>query len=1241
MFESMYYGGSAQSGILFDVLFTPNNNNNNNNNNHTISAVQIVDMDIHTNSKQYEDVEIWALHHYSNSDHNRWGMYACGTVLGMGYGIPTPLSPSTNDNNNDDIIHNNDMDTFTAIPIPSHVNVTLYVTLVYPGGYLQYTNGNLFGKQYKDLFGTADVILYGNSTNTNANTQVGTLDMYVGQGVTYPYIHASSSSVATFVNRVYNGALYYTVQMQDELRVSYLSDTTNSITHNKSRTLQTSSELVCRPSDVPSQVPTGIASNIPTPLPSIRPTLQASMQPTLTPSVHPSMPPSTGPTGYPTPRSGIPSLVPTIISDSTSMLPTVILSSLVPSRRELPIEQPSNVPHLTHVHHPIISSIIPSMAPSMAPSTSMTMESTSSVGGGGSIAPTRQGILHSTIHPSLTQSIKVGAMFTSHPTTIKPSSSKVSPPSIDTSNSTTTNLPTNNIGSSNTTSNTSSSTVFEAQWSTSLLAGIIAASAGAAASVSISASTYPSDVIGVTMVSSSSPNNYITSNDSHTKSGDGKRSYNGKDLHNSSFVGTSKTTVVPNHDNIFSCNQNSTQEQGMMLMQSTSNSNVAVQPRSNQALSKNSDRYDHLNYERESGTTTTSMSALEGYSLLPQGITGRSIHKEDIDTPFNANDSTGTGTPAGGTHIGSYTGRYFASKASMVRLYHNGTILPDAASPTNDSVKKKRNTTVLDLYQDFVPVCVPDYIVPVRNSIIPFPDNDTTIIATPTGTASITVPDHTNDTVADADAEAEAKLVQDGKRFSKVVSSSCEVISCKILNWNVMEGQEVHEGDTLCVLLSTIRTTYQHTTAENATDETDEEEEEMEECMLTNHNTRTSSITQTRTHSITSPCHGILMSIVYEENTNIHIPIPHSTTMNAKNMNAIGKHRTLQQKVPRYVDTTLSNDVDSPEEGNNNDEAGEGIRNAAPSPTILALLVPSRNSYNIIAHYVKRKVHRYMHKKQQQHQSPQRISIRKCISALVHKGVLHTIHDDNQQQTRSKSTTPLKNEEDAAPMRDDSKHDHPVMGRSNTSAVAVHIHTGVTRSPRLSSDYDSYTLPSYNAAIDATAVSVYGNMESIIDDVSAVTMQTQIRYGMDPQHHTSISNSEDEEDKDDNNRMRHHHFSSPYRLGNANRKKEQQQNIKRRLKLWNTAANTTHISTNANDGNKNVEGALLRRMRVSNTSAGSSNKKKKATWEEKRVELREEFLRQLSSRRGLTSTKGENDEDDLESGKSGGYAVAG
>ena len=239
-------------------------------------------------------------------------MVACAPITGRGFFTATPVPPEYID----------------WVRIPSGQTLGMYITIVYPGGFLQYTHS---------VGASGDIFI------ENAE-----LAITVGAGVTYPF-------GTTYPDRLWNGSIRYNLGLQADRLVPV-------------------NGYECRPSQVPSTPPIGK-------YPSDKPSINPSRAPTVSPSMHPSTSfPSRGPTLHPMITlsdfpSQYPSKAPTVrpsqhptshpavnpsIRDSGA--PT-ILPTQIPS--DVPSYKPSNVPSASPS---LLPSLLPSLAPTMQPS---------------------------------------------------------------------------------------------------------------------------------------------------------------------------------------------------------------------------------------------------------------------------------------------------------------------------------------------------------------------------------------------------------------------------------------------------------------------------------------------------------------------------------------------------------------------------------------------------------------------------------------------------------------------------------------------------------------------------------------------------------------------------------------------------------------------------------------------------------------------------------------------------------
>ena len=340
--STLFLGGSAQAGIMFDIVSLTTN---------TQGDLTITDVHLHTTSNSQDSIEIWTKdgsfvgYEY---DPESWYMVGCGEVIGAGYGEPTEV-PSES------------MDWIWVAP---GAIKAIYTTFTYGGAYMQYTDasGVNFGLETGEVF------------KADANLQI-----LVGAGKTYYF------GPATYSNRIWNGTLKYVLgaparrppfspPLNNNCRPSMAPSIAPSIrpSYSQSPTIRPSTLPSESPTIFPSWIPSEKPSLYPTPsptvIPSSTPSLRGSLQPTHSPSYVPSLTPTERPSilGSITPTSS-PTLFPTTITSSGPSSTQSYMPS--PSPSAMPSYGPSPVPSISPSDVPsTMPTKIPSNKPSNMPS---------------------------------------------------------------------------------------------------------------------------------------------------------------------------------------------------------------------------------------------------------------------------------------------------------------------------------------------------------------------------------------------------------------------------------------------------------------------------------------------------------------------------------------------------------------------------------------------------------------------------------------------------------------------------------------------------------------------------------------------------------------------------------------------------------------------------------------------------------------------------------------------------------
>ena len=329
----------AQSGAMFDLTAKPE------------SSVTIVQFDIHTASLVEEDYQVWTKdgsHQGYESSQIDWYMAGCAPMNGKGLNKQTPLPPENMD----------------WIRIMGGQTKGIYITLVYPGSYMQYNGPS----QFNPLLNGRQVLSGAVFDATDH------LEIITGVGKTYLF------GAGTFYDRIINGNVHYMVGLP-------VRDTPNNEGANNCRPSMAPSlaptdtpSLSQKPSFAPTQIPSVYPSDIPSATPSFQPSDLPSKFPSVFPSIIPSEDPSALPSGSPSVSpSDLPSSSPTIAgSRGPTMHPTKgptsipsfhpsSLPSTLPSA--IPSKQPSTLPSVFPSTSPsVLPSDVPSVQPSFIPS---------------------------------------------------------------------------------------------------------------------------------------------------------------------------------------------------------------------------------------------------------------------------------------------------------------------------------------------------------------------------------------------------------------------------------------------------------------------------------------------------------------------------------------------------------------------------------------------------------------------------------------------------------------------------------------------------------------------------------------------------------------------------------------------------------------------------------------------------------------------------------------------------------
>ena len=363
--STIFWGGAAQSGAMFDLVSKAS------------TAITITGIDIHTASEVQEYVEIWTKEGSWQGYQQKpeyWYMKSCTGIIGPGVNLPTPI-PS---------------DHMDYIYVRKGQTIAIYTTLIYPGGYLQYTS-------IPSKF-TGDVVAENND-----------LKILAGIGKTYSFGNGN------FYDRIWNGNIHYLIGRQQRPEPVAVVD--------------------CRPSMVPSMVPSynpSISfqpSKRPTKFPSVSPTDRPSAKPSASPTAKPSTKPSARPSAKPSsPPTSAPSPLPTI---NKSMIPSLIPTktpSSIPS--SFPIDHPFSTPSARPTLTPSLKpSKFPSLNPSLTPSFIPSFLPTLSPSIAKSEVPTRLPSIYYEIRPSHTPTLIPSTEPSIEPT----STPSVSPSVIPTS----------------------------------------------------------------------------------------------------------------------------------------------------------------------------------------------------------------------------------------------------------------------------------------------------------------------------------------------------------------------------------------------------------------------------------------------------------------------------------------------------------------------------------------------------------------------------------------------------------------------------------------------------------------------------------------------------------------------------------------------------------------------------------------------------------------------------------------
>ena len=299
-------------------------------------------------------------------------MAGCATITtSSGYGLPTTIPP-------------NQMDYIYA---QAGTTIALYTTLIYPGGFLQYSNFNPIDFSFGVV--TGDVII-----------DNGHMALLVGAGKTYRF------GSGTFMDRVWNGGIRYMLGVQNRID-GQIPDNGCRISAEPSLIPSLHPTMSFAPSLSPtfsgnSKSPSSRPSMYPSSKPTFRPTKRPTQHPTKTVSMKPSYKPSvmesSGPTKF---KSSYPSLYPTVAKltlepsiktslptiDITMSLswvpigPPVLLTSLGPTKvgaTSLPsiepsfinnVVRPSEAPSVSNYPSILNSYPLPSLNPSRSPIT--------------------------------------------------------------------------------------------------------------------------------------------------------------------------------------------------------------------------------------------------------------------------------------------------------------------------------------------------------------------------------------------------------------------------------------------------------------------------------------------------------------------------------------------------------------------------------------------------------------------------------------------------------------------------------------------------------------------------------------------------------------------------------------------------------------------------------------------------------------------------------------------------------
>lgn len=308
--EGVFFGGSSQSGIMFDLIALQN--------------MTIVNLDIHTSFQSQDVVQIWSRSESWETQHESsdgWFMAGCSAIVGAGYGSITSIDP----------------DTISWLHLVENRTVGIYVTLVFPGDWMQYTDSNLFGADSS----TGALFM------ENEHVQV-----LVGAGKTYPF------GLGTFYDRVPNINLYYFVGLHE--RGEPVSSTNACPPPSQDPTYYpTRAETLVPswlPTHVPSESPTNLHSSTPSRAHSQRPSLTLSHRPTVIserPTIKPSKMLSNSPSIISSNSpSQVLSLMPSVFISSSPTLfkshePSRVYSSLPSFRSYIPSSYPIALPSQT------------------------------------------------------------------------------------------------------------------------------------------------------------------------------------------------------------------------------------------------------------------------------------------------------------------------------------------------------------------------------------------------------------------------------------------------------------------------------------------------------------------------------------------------------------------------------------------------------------------------------------------------------------------------------------------------------------------------------------------------------------------------------------------------------------------------------------------------------------------------------------------------------------------------------